>query len=1010
MATRQNIAFILILAFIMLSGTRASGTTNWLISANTDENTAPISNIEYPDAVNKIAEEETDMEVNRTKLDLDALFDYLDQLYNPTSGKVQTRINGYTTSIAVFQYLSVLKLTGIEKYMIGSESLNEIIFSSNLDILKDGPGYKINDDAEQASIAGSYGVITSLELMDEVEKLNIIAENGSIIEWLNTQRFTNITAQTGYFKDPGFPADFETTYMALKIYDILDFEIPDTIKDNVSNWIISTWDTDHFVEPFTEESAIVSNWFAVNSLRLLNKSSDIVYPELNGYEDELTAWLDSFRSSDDGGYTISNNSTVTETGAALALIHTLGTFNSSTVDLNQTLQFIIDTQYLSVDSSRNYGGFSPNPSTHNNSEGRQQVSLKNTFYSCIGLFTAGYLLNQTDIQFTIETKYSRDNGNTDAKNEVLQGVGTNLYLEIAGLEYKSFTGLDVELSHPSLNITRNLNDDQVINTETGLYEYGFILYNDSWELGPKSLSGTYALRNFTLFPVSVNTFNVNLTVNYGLDLTINKSGSFVPGEGFNLKILAYNGSTDNGNYQNITTGTLNLTWMMPNKTRKLISSDDVVFPNNITEYNLSIPVQADLGIWSLQIAHLNVSQSITYSSFNVSFEVNTGIELTEISGDLEVDPGDNYQIEIVFKYDNGTFPAIINATCFIENNKTSDIVFNTTVEPVAIGAGRFRLNTSDIIPNKLWAGYYNLSFVLSWNVSYSENYISNHVSNSTLRQLQLFGDAVVWNQTDFPSIVNPGQYISFLTNISILTSTDTILDVDGDVQLKAEILNSTDHISQRIFPEVQDEGIKYNFSFTLNPNLESGNYRFKIQILHEVNNTYIDVLSGINRSSCVFNFTLQGVLTLDEVSFLTEHVKMDDLYHINLTELSTSAIVNFKVKSGNPMYAVSGLSLHANITGNEGEERLPKIAASLDSDIYQLIIPLSGRSDGNYTITIFTEIALAENTVVGSIQISVKTISVEEFIPVELMIAYVVAGLAIVVTALNIFVRNRKGK
>ena len=112
------------------------------------------------------------------------------------------------------------------------------------------------------------------------------------------------------------------------------FKRAEPIKENVSNWIVSNWNGEFFDDPNTANSAVVSNWFAVSSLRLLNKSSDLVFPELFGYKDDITDWLDNECAHDDGGFSTGLNSTITETGAAIALLKVLDKLNSSTTDWN----------------------------------------------------------------------------------------------------------------------------------------------------------------------------------------------------------------------------------------------------------------------------------------------------------------------------------------------------------------------------------------------------------------------------------------------------------------------------------------------------------------------------------------------------------------------------------------------------------------------------------------------------------------------------------------------------
>ncbi|MFW9993233.1 MAG: hypothetical protein ACFFD4_14410 [Candidatus Odinarchaeota archaeon] len=773
MAIKQGILFISAITIIVLSSALVGIVNNYSPSkiTTTGDITTPA-----PTRLNSetaTAEDGSDGAVNRTTVDLDALFTYLDLLYEPDAGTVQSRIDGFSTTVAVYQFLSILKLSSMEKYMIPSESIEERINSANFVSLKvASKGFRITSGVKEPSVAGTFGAILSLQLMNEQDKLDEIILNGTIIPWLENERFTNDTSQVGGgYHELGDAVTFETTLMALMIYEALSETISSQIKDNVTSWLVSNWKEDHFDDPNREDSLIVENWFAVKSLSIMNKSGDITPAELMGYGENILNWLNGLvvdTGIDEGSFAAGNTGTVTETATALATMSVLGNINQTEADLNQTTRFFIESQFLNETAGSDYGGFSQNNLTHDSASGRYQVSLASTYYGIMGLYLTGHLLNISDVEVTIETGYSREAGNTDAKNEILQGVTTDLFVIMAYEKYKTLTGIDVTFSGTSWNIVRDLTELVVLNGETRFYEYKFRLHNDSWVLGTHELSGSYSLKNFTLLPAEAQTFRVNLTVRLGLESILNKTGNVVPGEGLNLKIRAYNGSETHNNFMNFTEGTLNLTWFMPNSTQKLITSQNIVFPQNFTDFNITIPKNAELGWWRIQVVHYNSSQSIIYSNTNVTIDVRTEIYLTAISGVLSANPSENYQINVTFAYANGTFPAHVNATCFFENNATKTILFNTTVEPVATSSGKFSLNSTDYIPKKLYFGYYNLSIRMSWNLTTGEYYTIT-VRNATLSMLHVTGTVVLTDSTTFPENVSPGQLISFKTNVSILS-------------------------------------------------------------------------------------------------------------------------------------------------------------------------------------------------------------------------------------------------
>ncbi|MHA2295987.1 MAG: prenyltransferase/squalene oxidase repeat-containing protein [Candidatus Hodarchaeales archaeon] len=1017
MVTKQGIAFVTIILIIVLNGTLVGMASNHSTSTITTTDNLTSSESTRLNTVTTTVEESSEAASNRSKLDLAALFTYLDVLYEPAGGTVRNRDGGFTTTMGVYQLLSILKLTGMEKYLIPTESSEELIHSANLVSLKvENEGYKITERVSIPSIAGTFGAIQSLQLMNEKEKLDEITDNGTLIPWMENERFISLAPQSGGgFHEFDSDLSFEANFMAITIYETLNESISELIKDNVTTWIVSNWKDGYFDDPSEELSHIVETWLAVKCLTMLNKSGDIVPPELVGFKESILDWLNGLLIESGpfaGSFTTNVNGTVIETATALATMTLLENLGQSRANLNQTTKFFLDSQFLSDETSSDYGGFSNNNLTHDDPVERYFVSMKYSYHAILGLYLTGHLFNNTDLEFTVETKYSRDSGSTYAKNEILQGTSTDFFVSVTSLDYKTFTGLEMNITGPDTtwNITRDISELMILKEQTNLYEYKFMLQNHSWDIGTYELVGNYSLKNFTLLSVKPRSFTINVSVRLGIELLLNTTGEILPGEAINLKILAHNGSEDHDNYMNITKGTLNLTWFMPNTTQMLIVTRNITFPQNYSDFNLTIPENAELGRWKIQVVHYNSTSGIEiiYSRTNITLEVRTEVRLTSISGVLSTNPGKNYHIDLTFAYKNGTFPRHVNATCFFENNATQVVMFNTTVEPVTQNQGKFSLNSTDSIPKKLLFGHYNISVRISWNLTSTEYYTIS-VRNETLPMLQITGNVVLTDNDDFPEIVTPGQLITFKTNVSILTPLNETYTVEENLTLKANIINSTGTIHQITVPTILESGTGYNYTFNLNPNLERGSYSFELKVLIEINNSYVPILASNEQDLGIFNFTLEGNLQLGEVEFTNlASIKNENYYQINITENGTTAIVNFKVVTGNPEYYVSGLALFANITSEDSIERLPAIAAATESDIYQLIIPLSDKEIGNYTIEIFTVSALVENTLVGDFELGLYKPVNDQPVPPELLVAYFLAGVMILATAINIYMRSKR--
>ena len=116
-----------------------------------------------------------DSELSNLNLDIDSLFKYVGSLYqdDPTFLFVEAD-GGYATSIATYEALSVLRFFGLDYYQFGSNwEEREVEISNKLRIeLYDKPsgGYFVSPAASSPSLDGSFGVVTSLWIMNEIEQ------------------------------------------------------------------------------------------------------------------------------------------------------------------------------------------------------------------------------------------------------------------------------------------------------------------------------------------------------------------------------------------------------------------------------------------------------------------------------------------------------------------------------------------------------------------------------------------------------------------------------------------------------------------------------------------------------------------------------------------------------------------------------------------------------------------------------------------------------------------------
>lgn len=929
--------------------------------------------------------------VNST-FDFTNLYNYLARHYSSSEYAFRD-IDGFYTTIATYNAFMILKMTGLERYIVTDEAL---IYSQNLKNLRadDLRGFAIQDSLEP-SLTGTFNVLSILEL---INRADFISNNRNSSYYIKEDCLTVINDDQITFKEvTEEEPSLESTYYGLKSLEILDSQLEDSNLVKVANYIASTWQDSYF-EDKTDNNSLMDSWFAIFSLEIIADHIDLGTTEIPpDYRTEFISWL--FQQQDDlnGGFGI-NNATSYETGAALSILRKLNSLNDPLLDQEKAVNLILSSQFNNDTLYDGYGGFSPTNETH--FDDYHFVTTETSFWSSLGLYSVDYFINSSTI--VVETDYFRSSITKAEKYDLIQGEEANIYIRIMYNNSYSFTAGILDLDAPSWNITTPETLEEK-NLNVYFYKYEVNVNGTDWSLGNHSFSVSFEQRNISFFESTKRDYEFNLSVRLDLSFNYptdeNNDGRLSPGEEISFNIRATN-KTLNEEIVYHPYGNITVTLFDPQGEEVSLLQTVYIWPENEnnTFINVTLPAQIHLGQFSIKIVHSN--NSIILSTSEMQLTINDEVYLGIIGGNRVLYPGKSYTLNLTYYYKySHKFPTDANISIGFVSSVNSETIF---VEKLTRSLLSYIIAPQITVPNRMIMGEYNISSTVYWKRA-DGTYFTNpkDAINNTLKTVTVVGLPVILE--DENNVMHPfdertevyyGESINVTVKIGILLPNDEVINVNESIKFRAEIINRTSKISLQFIDSELVDNETVRFLGEINSNLiPADDYSFRTQVYSRYNNSYISLYDNRTNGLFIVNISISGTLQLEVFEIPTYNPA-----NTSVVILSAKVLC---VESDN---YVSGLKLQAGIKKQGVNESQTIYGVNIDNSSYQIIIPISQLDDGIYTISIIREI---DNNIIGSFEIELNTVTKIEEIPIVSYLILILSTVFIVLVIYNLYIRLR---
>jgi hypothetical protein len=194
-------------------------------------NTIEIQNVKKSenineDSLNNVKHKVTDGNdlIANYSFDVEELLDYLNSLYDERNNRFHESIEGYTTTIATYEALSILRFLGLDYYKFGSEwQAEEDNIASQLLVEYrdegDSGGYTLTPEIESPSLEGSFGVVTSLWVMNEIlVGIKLKSKTVDLLDFVYNKTFDK---EKLIFHEVNKESSIKATFQALTILDLI---------------------------------------------------------------------------------------------------------------------------------------------------------------------------------------------------------------------------------------------------------------------------------------------------------------------------------------------------------------------------------------------------------------------------------------------------------------------------------------------------------------------------------------------------------------------------------------------------------------------------------------------------------------------------------------------------------------------------------------------------------------------------------------------------------------------
>ncbi|MHA2075672.1 MAG: hypothetical protein ACW97X_13715, partial [Candidatus Hodarchaeales archaeon] len=104
--------------------------------------------------------------IANNSFDIESLFHYIDKLYDDENNIFLESIDGYPTSVATYEAISILRYLGLDYYFFGEnwqENENDITTKLLVEFkdADESGGYSLTPDLDYSSLDGTLGVVAS---------------------------------------------------------------------------------------------------------------------------------------------------------------------------------------------------------------------------------------------------------------------------------------------------------------------------------------------------------------------------------------------------------------------------------------------------------------------------------------------------------------------------------------------------------------------------------------------------------------------------------------------------------------------------------------------------------------------------------------------------------------------------------------------------------------------------------------------------------------------------------
>ncbi|OLS22998.1 MAG: hypothetical protein HeimC3_26950 [Candidatus Heimdallarchaeota archaeon LC_3] len=963
-------------------------------------------------------------------LSIDGLVEYLEQVYEDLQFRDSPGPDlSYHTTVAAMQSLSILKMTGLEEYIIQDDFSTrdsvikkfKYVTSQGLDCRGTSAsedkecGYANENSVNLPTLSGTFGAILSIKLIGNPGD-ELGTNKKAITNWLLNETLISNSTHV-YFQDPSIDSNTTSivnTYWGISALELLDFNFTTSFTQKVTATLLDNWRTRNEVSSFFDRddgvSSLVKNYYGLSILLSLNRTNPAGFNETfwNEITSELPNWIANFETSSGifrGGFQSPERNTpnIEDTGASLAILNIIG--NSwSKINLTNSVNFILNNQFENTNSP-SHGGWGSNNNTYDSSN--PKVNTRNTFYAVLGLYASNYLSNITEV--IIETSFGRSQQDPDLINHIVSGESSTVFfLKVKLSDKYTYSNLELkDVTFSNWTITPPKGDIQ--NGDD--FEYKYLLQDsdtNNWTWGKHLVSGSYKLKNFNLLPEKSIHFISEVVVQPFYNVTLlNINNTVKPGTNFTAQIILDN-TTLNPNERNIQSfGNFTIELYYPNGSSTPVKYNSSIEINNNTLnywFNDTIPDNAPLGIYYYNVSILNGTK---FATVKYEITVNDEITLKSINGKIDdkdiivTFPGEEINFTLDLSYSNNNMSSLTEAYVYFINNVTQQKLFSS--ELIYQNETLFRTNTSRLVPNQLIMGFYNISIDFVWKSKIGD--FNSTIRNSTLPVIEISGNPTLSSDLFLPGkVVQLGDDINFTSKL-VVNTTSSIISIEESFELVGKIYYQTgEELIQKLSYEYLGNGYGRLFGKII-PNLRitSGNesdYYLKVEVLM---NSTLEVVSVKNEkgNDYQFDFSLQADLKLTGVTFIQGNSTTNKA-------VTPVLIVNFNVTNilSNKLVGLLDLNGTFQLKGDNITKALENPIVPIEGNglsSYQIQIPTENLEIGVYNISIFTVKAVEGRTFLGMFEIEIihEVPPTPTDFPIEITVIFILLVIALIVTFLR---------